>query len=173
MNSVRKRASTRLQINSNSFDIKPARSKPELIATAALFRAYSQSLAIDLSHQGFAQEVAALPGVYSPPGGELILAKRGDHVLGCIALRPLEPPRVAEIKRLYVRPQMRGIGVGLALVAAAGDAARALGYVQIKLDTLPGMEEAVALYEKAGFGAIAPYGSHPYPGLVTMGKVLR
>jgi len=157
----------------DSFDIRLARSKPELTATAALFRAYSQSLSIDLSYQGFDQELAALPGLYSPPGGELILAKRGDHVLGCIALRPLEPLRVAEIKRLYVRSQVRRIGVGLALVMAAQDAARALGYAEIKLDTLPGMEAAVALYQKAGFTPVPPYGSHPYPGLVTLGKRLR
>ncbi|HEY4077184.1 MAG TPA: GNAT family N-acetyltransferase [Rhizomicrobium sp.] len=159
--------------SAESFDIRRARSKPELTATAALFRAYSQSLAIDISYQGFEQELAALPGLYSPPGGELILAKRGDHVLGCIALRPLEPPRIAEIKRLYVRSQVRRIGVGLALVMAAEDAARTLGYTEIRLDTLPGMEEAVALCKRAGCAPIAPSGGHPYPGLVTLGKALR
>jgi GNAT superfamily N-acetyltransferase len=112
-----------------------------------------------------------LPGIYAPPGGELLLAKRGDHVLGCIALKPLESG-VAEIKRLFVRPQARGKGVGKALVQAAIIAAKQLGYGEIKLDTLPGMVGAIALYKAAGFTAIPPYGSHPYPGLVTLGKKL-
>jgi GNAT superfamily N-acetyltransferase len=160
------------QTSSNSFDIRPARSMAELTATAALFRAYAASLSIDLAPQGFSAELAALPGPYGPPGGEILLAKRGDHVLGCIALKPLEPPDVAEIKRLFVRPQARGLGVGKALAEAVLDAARALGYAEVKLDTLPQMREALALYGSAGFTPIAPYGSHPYPGLVTLGRKL-
>src|SRR5260221_7455433 len=116
-----------------------------MISAAALFRAYAATLPVDLAPQGFSQELASLPGMYGPPGGELLLAKRGDHVLGCIALKPLEPPRVAEIKRLFVRPQARRTGVGKALVAAAIAAAGRLGYNEIKLDTLPQMQGAVAL----------------------------
>lgn len=145
---------------------------PELTATAALFRAYARSLDIDLSHQGFDSELAALPGVYGPPGGEILLAKRADHVLGCIALKPLTPGS-AEIKRLFVREQMRGIGVGKALVAAIVEAARTLGYDEIKLDTLPEMKDAIALYQLCGFAPIPPYGSHPYPGLLCLGRTLR
>jgi GNAT superfamily N-acetyltransferase len=170
---ARRRGSTLSPTNSNSFDIKAARSTPELTATAALFRAYARSLEIDLAHQGFDAELAALPGVYGPPDGEILLAKRADHVLGCIALKPLAPPRVAEIKRLFVREQMRGIGVGKALVGAVIDTARALGYDEIKLDTLPQMQGAIALYKACGFAPIAPYGSHPYPGLLCLGKTLR
>lgn len=144
-----------------------------MTATAAMFRAYAQSLNIDLAPQGFTQEVDALPGIYGPPGGEILLAKRGDHVLGCIALKPLDQPRVAEIKRLFVREQVRGIGVGKALVEAAIDTARRLGYREIKLDTLPQMEGAIALYRQQGFAPIPAYGSHPYPGLLTLGKKLR
>jgi ribosomal protein S18 acetylase RimI-like enzyme len=88
-------------------------------------------------------------------------------------LKPLEPPRIAEIKRLYVRDQARRIGVGKALVEAAVETARRLGYREIKLDTLPQMEGAIALYRQYGFTPIPPYGSHPYPGLVTLGKKLR
>jgi GNAT superfamily N-acetyltransferase len=172
MNCARRRGSTLSPTSSNSFDIKPARSTPELTATAALFRAYARSLDIDLSHQGFDAELAALPGVYGPPGGEILLAKRADHVLGCIALKPLAPG-VAEIKRLFVRTQMRGIGVGKALVMAAIDAARALGHDEIKLDTLPQMKDAIALYRLCGFAPIPPYGSHPYPGLLCLGMKLR
>ena len=158
--------------SSDDFLIVPARSRIELTSAAALFRAYAKSLPVDLAPQGFSQELASLPGVYAPPGGELLLAKRGDHLLGCIALKPLEPPRVAEIKRLFVRPQARGKGVGKALVQAAMTAAVQSGYDEIKLDTLPEMEGAIALYKSSGFVPIPPYGSHPYPGLVTLGRTL-
>jgi len=158
--------------SSNSFTVSAARSVPEMTATAALFRAYAKTLDIDLAPQGFAKEVEALPGIYGPPFGEIILAKRGDHVLGCIALKPLDPPHTAEIKRLYVREQLRGIGVGKALVEAAIQTARDIGYAEIKLDTLPQMEGAIALYKKSGFAPIPPYGSHPYPGLLCLGKAL-
>jgi len=158
--------------SSDEFEIVAARSEIELISAAALLRAYAKALPVDLAPQGFSQELASLPGVYAPPGGELLLAKRGDHVLGCIALKPLEPPRVGEIKRLFVRPQARGKGVGKALVEAAITAAKAAGYDEIKLDTLPEMTGAIALYKASGFEPIAPYGSHPYPGLVTLGKKL-
>ncbi len=158
--------------SSNSFSISAARSRAEMTATAALFRAYAASLNIDLAPQGFTTEVDALPGIYGPPGGELLLAKRGDHVLGCIGVKPLEPPHTAEIKRLFVREQARGIGVGKALVEAAVQAAGRLGYAEIKLDTLPQMKNAIALYKQCGFAPVAPYGSHPYPGLVCLGKKL-
>jgi GNAT superfamily N-acetyltransferase len=157
----------------NSFTISAARSAVELTSAAALFRAYAKSLPVDLAPQGFSEELASLPGVYGPPGGELLLAKRGDHVLGCIALKALEPPDVAEFKRLYVRPQARKCGAGRALVEAAIAAARGLGYRQIKLDSLPELTAAIALYKRLGFVPISPYGSHPYPGLVTLGLTLH
>ena len=155
----------------NSFIIAPARSATELISTAALFRAYAATLPVDLAPQGFSQELESLPGIYGPPGGELLLAKRGDHVLGCIALKALAPG-VAEIKRLFVRPKARKGGVGKALVEAALITANKLGYREVKLDTLPEMTAAIALYTGFGFAPIPPYGSHPYPGLVTLGKHL-
>ena len=144
---------------------------PELTATAALFRAYAASLNIDLAPQGFADELAALPGPYAPPQCAILLAKQGDHVLGCIALKQLAPG-IAEIKRLYVRPQARGQGVAKALVGALLKEAAELGYHEVKLDTLPQMETAIALYKSFGFADIPAYGSHPYPGLVTLGKKL-
>ena len=123
--------------------------------------------------RALAQELESLPGPYAPPAGELLLAKRGDHVLGCIALKALAPPDVAEIKRLFVRPQARGAGVAKALVADVLKLAQTRGYREVKLDTLPEMTAAIALYKSFGFAPIPPYGSHPYPGLVTLGKVLR
>jgi ribosomal protein S18 acetylase RimI-like enzyme len=152
----------------SGFTVSPARSVIELTSAAALFRAYAKTLPIDLAPQGFSAELSSLPGVYGPPKGELLLAKRGDHVLGCIAFKPLEA-NMAEIKRLFVRPQARGAGVGKALVAAAIAAARGRGYDEIKLDSLPEMTAAIALYKSFGLEPIAPYGSHPYPGLVTLG----
>jgi ribosomal protein S18 acetylase RimI-like enzyme len=154
-----------------NFTINAAQSVPELTATAALFRAYAASLDIDLGLQGFAAELAALPGPYAAPEGAILLAKQGDHVLGCIALKRLKPG-IAEIKRLYVRPQARGQGVARALVRAMLQEAAELGYREIKLDTLPHMTTAIALYRALGFDDIPPYGSHPYPGLVTLGKKL-
>jgi ribosomal protein S18 acetylase RimI-like enzyme len=158
--------------SSDDFQIVPARTPIEMTSAAALFRAYAKSLPVDLAQQGFSQELASLPGVYAPPGGELLLAKRGDHVLGCIALKALEPPQIAEIKRLFVRPQARGKGVAKALAAAILKTAIERGYKEAKLDTLPELKEAIALYRGFGFEAIPPYGSHPYPGLVTLGKML-
>ena len=157
--------------SSSDFAILPARSRVELISAAALLRAYAKSLPVDLGPQGFSQELESLPGPYAPPGGELLLAKRGDHVLGCIGLKPLAPG-IAEIKRLFVREQARGLGVGKALIEAITRTARELGYAEVKLDTLPQMQSAIALYQAAGFVPIAPYGSHAYPGLVCFGKPL-
>jgi GNAT superfamily N-acetyltransferase len=141
-------------------------------AAAGLFREYAASLDVDLCLQGFAGEVQSLPGPYAPPGGALLLAKRGDDALGCIALKPLGPPGVAEIKRLYVRPEGRGLGLGKALIGAILTAGEELGYGELKLDTLPHLKAAIALYIQAGFAPIAPYGSHAYPGLVCLGKTL-
>jgi ribosomal protein S18 acetylase RimI-like enzyme len=158
--------------SSDDFIIAPARTPVELTSAAALFRAYARSLPVDLAPQGFSQELKSLPGPYAPPSGELLLAKRGDHVLGAIALRALDEPHVAEIKRLFVRPQGRRMGVGKSLVAAILNAATERGYGEVKLDTLPSMESAITLYESFGFAPIPPYGSHPYPGLVTLGLKL-
>ncbi len=158
--------------SSDDFIIAPARTPIELTSAAALFRAYARSLPVDLAPQGFSQELKSLPGPYAPPSGELLLAKRGDHVLGAIALRALDEPLVAEIKRLFVRPQGRRIGVGKALVTAILNTARERGYGEVKLDTLASLEGAIALYKSFGFAPVAPYGSHPYPGLVTLGLKL-
>ena len=92
-------------------------------------------------------------------------------MLGCIAVKALAPG-VAEIKRLFVRPKERKAGLGKALVTAVIACAKHLGYGELKLDTLPEMKAAIALYESFGFAPIPPYGSHPYPGLVTLGKPL-
>jgi GNAT superfamily N-acetyltransferase len=145
----------------------------EIAAAAVLFREYADWLGIDLSFQGFEAEVASLPGKYAPPLGELMLAcaPAGD-ALGCVAMRPLEGATVCETKRLYVRPAARGHGLGAALVEAIIRCAEELGYAQMKLDTLAGMQKAFALYKRFGFREIPAYYHNPVPGTVYLGKPL-
>jgi len=148
-----------------------AAGEADFAQVASLFGQYAASLPVDLNRQGFAEETAHLPGPYAPPDGALLLASKNGDVLGCIALKRLAPD-VAEIKRLYVVQQGRGLGVGKALVAAILKEAARLGYREIKLDTLPHMTQAIALYRGFGFAPIAPYGSFPYPGLLCFGRSL-
>jgi len=152
-----------------SLRIAPA-GEADFALVASLFGQYAASLPVDLNRQGFADEIAHLPGPYAPPDGALLLAFNSD-VLGCIALKRLTP-EAAEIKRLYVVQHGRGMGVGKALVAAILKEAVALGYREIKLDTLPHMIQAIALYRSFGFVPIAPYGSFPYQGLLCFGRSL-
>ena len=144
-------------------DIVPAAS-PEQIATARLlFTEYETSLGIELSFQGFAREVAELPGAYAPPAGRLFLATDGAEPAGCIALRPLGDG-ICEMKRLYVRPSVRGARLGRRLAETVIREARAIGYARMRLDTLPSMKEAFALYQTLGFREIAPYCENPIAG---------
>jgi ribosomal protein S18 acetylase RimI-like enzyme len=155
------------------FRLAHVRHAQEIAATAILFREYADWLGIDLSFQGFEAELASLPGKYAAPTGALMLAYSPEgEVLGCVAVRPLEGSTVCEMKRLYVRPAARGLGIGAALVAAIIEAAETLGYREMKLDTLPSMPEALALYRRFGFSEIPAYYHNPVPGTVYLGKRL-
>ena len=161
-----------------SFRIAAAETAADLAAAAALFRAYAASLDIDLAYQDFEAELAALPGRYAPPAGALLLARGHDGTaLGCVALRPVAPLSVdpagaCEMKRLYVRPDGRGTGLGAALVrAVVGEAAR-IGYREVRLDTLPAMGSALALYRRLGFAPTAPYYDTPVPGTLFLSRTL-
>ena len=157
-----------------------------IAATRSIFQEYASGLGIDLSFQNFDDELAGLPGDYAEPRGALLLALvdagaheapgtpaltlsdgRAAHVAGCCALRPLDTadcPNAAEMKRLYVRPGFRGLGLGRRLAESILDAARAGGYACVLLDTLDDMESARALYEDLGFAEVPPYYHNPIAG---------
>ena len=141
---------------------------PELIAaTRGLFRDYAASLDIDLQFQGFEAELNNLPGEYSLPGGQLLLALVDEELAGCGAFRPLadaDYPNACEMKRLYVRPAFRRFGLGRLMAQRLLDDARRAGYSHMLLDTLDDMESARALYATLGFEDVPPYYYNPIPG---------
>ncbi len=142
-------------------------SAEDLAATSDVFREYAISLGFDLCFQDFEGEIANLPGDYAPPRGALLLAKVDGVIAGCCALRPLDSSdyvNAAEMKRLYVRPVFRGLGLGRQLAAAILDAALMAGYDSVLLDTLDDMEIARAMYEELGFKEIPPYYHNPLAG---------
>lgn len=154
--------------------VTPVRTPDDLSATIVLFNAYAASLGVDLAYQDFKAEVAAMPGKYAPPNGELLLARAADgQPIGCVALRPLDVPGCCEMKRLYVSPAGRGIGLGRRLVDAVVESAERIGYREMRLDTLPTMGDAQALYRKLGFEVIEPYYATPVAGTLFMRRLLR
>ena len=141
---------------------------PEQVEEARrLLREYEASLGVSLCFQGFERELAALPGEYAPPGGRLLLAFKTGQAVGCVALRRLDE-ETCEMKRLYLRPESRGRGAGRFLALAVIEEARKIGCRKMRLDTLPSMREAMALYESLGFRRIEPYYHNPVPGAVFM-----
>ena len=140
-------------------------------AIVELFRAYQQSLSVDLCFQGFDDEIAQLPGAYAAPSGRLLLASIGAEPVGCVALRRHDP-ETGEMKRLYVRSSARGHGIGRRLVEQIVIEARMIGYRRLSLDTLPEMVEAQALYEVHGFRTVEPYTFNPVPGAKYLGLTL-
>jgi GNAT superfamily N-acetyltransferase len=157
--------------------IRVAATGGDFAQARALFEEYAAWLEVDLCFQGFAEELATLPGAYAPPRGMLVLAGPVEAAIGCVALRPLagdgsSAGDVAEMKRLYVKPLARGTGLGMRLAQTVIDGARGIGYREVKLDTLPHMAEARALYAHLGFRECAPYYHNPIPGAVYMSRLL-
>ncbi len=156
----------------SAIQIIPARTPNEIARAARLFRDYETSIGIDLCFQGFAEELAGLPGAYAPPGGELLLAIDAmGQALGCIAMRRIDASR-CEMKRLFVNPAGRGIGLGRALTERILVTARTRGYSHMLLDTLPFMTQAIDLYRRLGFTPAAPYQSYPQDEMLCFSRAL-
>ncbi len=149
-------------------NIVQAQSPEDIDRARELFEEYAAWLGINLCFQNFEKELAELPGEYVPPTGRLFLAFDGDQIAGCVALRRLGEG-VCEMKRLYVRPDFRGKGLGRELTEAVIDAARQIGYERMRLDTLPGkMDRAIAMYRSLGFREIEAYYHNPVAGATFM-----
>jgi putative acetyltransferase len=152
--------------------LRQAESPIQIAQARELYLEYADSLGFSLCFQSFDQELASLPGDYAPPDGRLLLAEYRGQLAGCVALHKLDP-EVCEMKRLYLRPQLRGRGVGRALAEAVIAEARVIGYRRMRLDTVePVMPNAVALYRRLGFREIDPYRANPIAGALYMELVL-
>jgi len=145
-----------------------AESPTQIAQARGLFLEYAQSLGFSLCFQNFDNELASLPGGYAPPEGRLLLVEHEGQLAGCVALHKLEEG-ICEMKRLYLRPQFRGKGLGRALADRIIAEARQIGYQRMRLDTVePVMKDAVAMYRRLGFREIAPYCANPMAGALYM-----
>ncbi len=144
-------------------DVVDGTTSGRLRAARELLEEYGRSVGFDLSFQDFDGELQDLPGEYAPPTGRLLLAYAGGELAGCVGVRGFEAG-VAELKRLYVRPEYRGTGVGRRLTEAAIAGAREAGYERIRLDTLPSMDAARGLYRSLGFVEVDAYRFNPAHG---------
>lgn len=150
------------------FAVAQAESPSEIAQARELFLEYAQSLGFSLCFQNFDRELASLPGDYALPAGRLLLAEYEGQPAGCVALHRLEPG-ICEMKRLYLRPQFRGKGLGRVLADRIISEARQIGYQRMRLDTVePVMKDAVAMYRRLGFQEIAPYCANPIAGALYM-----
>src|SRR6202158_2571873 len=150
------------------FSVVQAESLAKIDQVRELFLEYAQSLGFSLCFQNFDKELAGLPGDYAPPEGRLLRAEYEGQIAGCVALHKLEPG-ICEMKRLYLRPQFRGKGLGRALADRISADARQIGYQRMRLDTVePVMKDAVAMYGKLGFKEVAPYRPNPIAGAMYM-----
>ena len=147
--------------------ILQAETGKNLELTKALFEEYAASLSFDLDFQDFEEELVNIPGAYASPEGCLLLALYTGQVAGCVAARKLSDG-VCEMKRLYVKPKFRGLGIGRALAEAVLEQARRMGYTRMRLDTVPSMNIARVLYVSLGFRVIDAYRYNPIEGAVFM-----
>ena len=149
-------------------EIRQVKSADDIETARTLFREYETWLGMSLCFQNFEEEMASLPGKYSPPDGRLLLAYIDGELAGCIALRKLEEG-ISEMKRLFLRENARGHGIGNQLIEKLIEDARAIGYKKMRLDTYPPkMGKAVSLYESHGFYPIEAYYHNPHEGVLFM-----
>jgi len=149
-----------------------AATQEQIEAARELFKEYAAGLAIDMCFQSFDHELQTLPGKYATPDGRLLLAYADDELAGCIALRRLDD-RTCEMKRLFLRPGFRGRGYGRRMINDLVEQARMIGYVRMRLDTLPGkMDAAIALYRELGFEDIPAYYDNPLEGAVYLERMI-
>ncbi|UCC78428.1 MAG: GNAT family N-acetyltransferase [Candidatus Zixiibacteriota bacterium] len=156
-------------MNWNRTEYLMAESDDHLAIAKQLFMEYARSLEFNLGFQDFEEEIAEMPGQYGPPDGCILLAFCDDVPVGCVALRKLEE-RICEMKRLYVKPEFRRLGIGRTLSVKIIDEAKRLGYDKMRLDTLSTMKEAISIYRQLGFHNIEPYRYNPFEHAVFLEK---
>lgn len=145
------------------WEIVQSENQIDLETAKSLIEEYAASLGLNLDFQHFDRELQHFPGHYVSPNGRVLLAKSGTHVAGCVCLRRLAGD-VCEMKRLYVKPEYRGRAIGKQLALAVIQEAKLIGYCRMRLDTLPTMSAAMALYKTLGFRRIDPYYENPVAG---------
>lgn len=153
-------------------EIRQAEFPADHAAVLAIFTEFVKSPSVSLDFQGYAEEFATLPGRYAPPEGRLLLATESERMLGCVALRKIDE-RICEMKRLYVRPEARGMALGRRLAEAIVEEARSAGYAEMRLDVLPEFEAARQIYRSMGFVPADAVSHNPVPGTAFLGLNLR
>lgn len=155
----------------NQIEITKVTDKEDYKSLAGMFRSYEEDLGFELQFQNFSEELTSLEKMYGPAKGAAFLLMHNQAPVGCIAVRELEEG-IAEIKRMFVEIPLRGKGYGKQLLKASLDAAKSLGYIKARLDTLDYMKPAINSYKRAGFYEIPAYRHNPFDNAVFMEKVL-
>ena len=151
-----------------TLQLSQVQSPAQIEQARELFLEYGQSLGFSLCFQGFDKELAGLPGDYAPPDGRLFLAEHQGQLAGCVALHRFDATS-GEMKRLYIRPNFRGLGLGRILAERILSEAASIGFQRIRLDTVQGtMDDAIGLYRRLGFHEIEPYRENPIAGALYM-----
>ena len=144
-----------------------AESEAQLESARELFIEYQEELGIDLCFQNFQAELERLPGKYSTPQGCLLLVYHDEKLAGCMALKRISDI-TCEMKRMFLRSEFRGNGIGRVMTLEIINRAREIGYSKMRLDTVPQLKAAIALYRSLGFVEIEPYRDNPIPGSLYM-----
>ncbi len=140
-----------------------ATSEPDFELAKNLMREYAATIGVDLTFQDFENECNNVAIRYAKPDGAFVIAHHNDHPIGCFGIQKIDS-RTCELKRMYLRREVRGQGLGEKLLTTAIQTAAALNYQFMRLDTLPSMTSAIRLYQKLGFKEIEPYRFNPIEG---------